>query len=331
MTDPGRAPSIYDVARHAGVSHQTVSRVLNGYAGIRDETRDRVLAALGELGYRPNRAARALATNRTHTIGVLVPATADFGPMSSLHAVERAAREMGFHALVTSTDLDEDAVRASLRFLIGQSIEALVVIAPYRVVIDELATVPPDIPTAVLQTGAAGTGDLVGVDQRAGALLAVEHLLGLGHRRIQQLTGPADFLEAGVRREAVDAALAEAGLPTLPHLSGDWTADAGYAAGTLLDPSATAVICGNDQMALGLVHALADLGRRVPHDVSIVGFDDIPESAHSLPPLTTVHQDFREVGLRAMRHLVGRIDGTPAAPEAPVAPVLVTRASTTAI
>ena len=328
MTEPGRAPSIYDVARRADVSHQTVSRVLNGYAGIRPETRDRVLAAVADLGYRPNRAARALATNRTHTIGVLVPATVDFGPMSSLHSVEQAARDEGFHALVTSARLDEESVRESLGFLVAQSIEALVVIAPYRVVIDQLASVPSDIPTVALQTGDAGDAEHVGVDQRAGARLAVEHLLELGHRRIQQLTGPADFVEAVVRRDAVDAALAEAGVATLPHLAGDWTADSGYAAGAGIDPAATAVVCGNDQMALGLVHALSDLGRRVPDDVSIVGFDDIPEAAHSLPPLTTVHQDFREVGVRAVRQLVARVLGEHPAPETAVRPRLVVREST---
>jgi DNA-binding LacI/PurR family transcriptional regulator len=331
VIEPGRTPSIYDVARRAGVSHQTVSRVLNGYAGIRPTTRDRVLVAVDELGYRPNRAARALATSRSHSIGVLVPATADFGPTSSLHSVEQAARDEGFHALVTSTRLDEESVRASLEFLVAQSIEALVVIAPYRVVIDALARVPADIPTVALQTGAAGTDDLVGVDQVAGGRLAAEHLLALGHRRIQQLTGPAEFLEAAVRRDAVEASLLAAGIAPLPHLAGDWTADSGYAAGTLVDPTATAVVCGNDQMALGLIHALADLGRRVPDDVSIIGFDDIPESAHSLPPLTTVHQDFREVGVRAVRHLVARLHGEEPGAEAPIAPTLVRRASTSAL
>jgi DNA-binding LacI/PurR family transcriptional regulator len=331
VIESGRTPSIYDVARRAGVSHQTVSRVLNGYAGIRPTTRDRVLVAVDELGYRPNRAARALATSRSHSLGVLVPATADFGPTSSLHAVEQAARDEGFHALVTSTRLDEESVRASLEFLVAQSIEALVVIAPYRVVTDGLARVPADIPTVALQTGATGTGELVGVDQVAGGRLAARHLLELGHRRIQQLTGPADFLEAAVRRDAVEATLAEAGLAPLPRLAGDWTADSGYAAGALVDPTATAIVCGNDQMALGLIHALADLGRRVPDDVSIIGFDDIPESAHSLPPLTTVHQDFREVGVRAVRHLVARLQGEEPSAEAPIVPTLVRRASTSPV
>jgi DNA-binding LacI/PurR family transcriptional regulator len=322
---------MYDVATRAGVSHQTVSRVLNDFAGIRPETRERVLAAIADLGYRPNRAARALVTSRSRAIGVLVPATADFGPMSSLHAIERAARAAGYHALITSTLVETDAVRESLQFLLDQSIEALVVIAPYRVVTDELDVVPPQIPTALLQTGDLDTAGAIAVDQGAGARLAARHLLELGHRRIQQLTGPPDYLEAVARRDAVDDELTAAGAPLLPHLTGDWTADSGYAAGSGLDPATTAVICGNDQMALGLMHALADLGRAVPGDVSVVGFDDIPESAHCLPPLTTVHQDFEEVGRRAVDDLVARIEGRVPDPAAlTVIPTLVVRSSTAA-
>jgi DNA-binding LacI/PurR family transcriptional regulator len=322
---------MYDVATRAGVSHQTVSRVLNDFAGIRPETRERVLAAIADLGYRPNRAARALVTSRSRAIGVLVPATADFGPMSSLHAIERAARAAGYHALITSTLVETDAVRESLQFLLDQSIEALVVIAPYRVVTDELDVVPPQIPTALLQTGDLETAGAIAVDQGAGARLAARHLLELGHRRIQQLTGPPDYLEAVARRDAVDDELTAAGAPLLPHLTGDWTADSGYAAGSGLDPATTAVICGNDQMALGLMHALADLRRAVPGDVSVVGFDDIPESAHCLPPLTTVHQDFEEVGRRAVDDLVARIEGRVPDPAAlTVIPTLVVRSSTAA-
>lgn len=320
---------MYDVAARAGVSHQTVSRVLNGFAGIRPGTRAKVLAAIADLNYRPNRAARALVTSRSRAIGVLMPATAEFGPVSTLHAIESAARAAGYHVLVTSTLIETDAVRASLEFLLDQSIEALVVIAPYRVVIDELAAIPDDVPTAVLQTGDTEAAGAIAVDQGAGARLATRHLLDLGHRRIQQLIGPVDFLEAVVRREAVDAELAAAGVAPLPLLHGDWTAESGYAAGSALDPRTTAVVCGNDQMALGLIHALADLGRGVPADVSVVGFDDIPESAHSLPPLTTVHQDFEEVARRAVHDLVARLEGRSGdRVERSVAPALVVRRST---
>jgi DNA-binding LacI/PurR family transcriptional regulator len=320
---------MYDVAARAGVSHQTVSRVLNGFAGIRPETRDRVESAIADLGYRPNKAARALVTSRTRAIGVLAPATTDFGPTSSLHAIERAVRDAGYHPLITSTPIEADAVRASLEFLLDQSIEALVVIAPYRVVLDELRDLHGDLPIVALQTGESADASAAGIDQVAGARLAVRHLIELGHRRIQQLAGPDAFIEAAVRRRAVDDELQAHGIPNLPTLTGDWSADSGYAAGALLDRTATAVVCGNDQMALGLIHALSDLGRRVPQGISVVGFDDIPESAHSLPPLTTVHQDFEEVGRRAVHALVARLEGRDADGESvAVVPELVVRQST---
>jgi DNA-binding LacI/PurR family transcriptional regulator len=318
---------MYDVAARSGVSHQTVSRVLNGFDGIRPETRARVEAAIRELGYRRNLAARILVTSRTRAIGVLTPATADFGPTSMLHAVERAVRTAGYQPLITSTPIDDDAVRESLEFLLDQSIEALAVVAPYRIVRDALGGLADPPPVVALQTGDAAEG--VAVDQAAGARLAAEHLVGLGHRRVQQLVGPDDFIEAEVRRDAAAAVLAGAGVAEPARLRGDWTADSGYAAAASLDPRTTAVLCGNDQMALGLVHALADRGRRLPEDVSVVGFDDIPESAHSLPPLTTVHQDFEEVGRRAVARLLALLDGAgePALGD-PVAPRLVVRAST---
>lgn len=321
---------MYDVAKLAGVSHQTVSRVLNAFAGIRPETRERVLAAISELGYRPNKAARALVTKRSRAIGVLVPATTDFGPTSTLHAIERAVRLAGYQPLVTTTSLDANAVAESLEFLLDHSIEALVSIAPYRVLLEPLAELDGGFPVVALQAGDAGDAS-AGIDQVAGARAAVQHLVDLGHRTIQQLAGPDDFLEAAVRRRTVESELARRGLRALPTLTGDWSADSGHAAGALVDPAATAVVCGNDQMALGLIHALVDLGRRVPEDVSVVGFDDIPESAHSLPPLTTVHQDFEEVGRRAVALLVHRLDGGEPPPPEPIQPSLTVRASTAAI
>jgi DNA-binding LacI/PurR family transcriptional regulator len=329
VTDPERrVPNMHDVAARAGVSHQTVSRVLNGFEGMRPETRARVEEAIRELGYRRNLAARTLATRRTRTIGVLVPATADFGPTRSLLAIERATREAGYRSLVTGTSLEVDAVRESLGFLLDQAIEALVVIAPYEVVLNEVARLDAALPVVELQTGDAAPAGSVTVDQAAGARLAVRHLLDLGHRRIQQITGPLDFLEARVRRDAVDAELRARGIAPARELPGDWTADSGYARGAELDPATTAVVCGNDQMALGLIHALADLGRAVPRDVSVVGFDDIPEAAHSLPPLTTVHQDFEAVGHLAVESLLGALEGSAAPTSHRVEPRLVERGST---
>jgi len=320
---------MYDVAEHAGVSHQTVSRVLNGFAGIRPETRERVLAAIREVGYRPNLAARTLATRRTRSIGVLAPATADFGPVSTVQAVERAIRAAGYQPLATSTPIESAAARESLELLLDQAVEAVVVVAPYRIVLDEAARAAEGLPLVLLQTGEP---DDVTVDQALGARLAVRHLVGLGHRRIQLVTGPPDFVEAGIRRDAAHDELQRTGIAPLPDVPADWTADAGYAAAVALDPGTTAVVCGNDRLALGLIHGLADRGLRVPDDVAVVGFDDIPEAAHSLPPLTTLHQDFEEVGRRAVARVLAQLEGT--APDAgadagaPIDPWLVERGST---
>lgn len=318
---------MYDVAARAGVSHQTVSRVLHDFAGIRPETRERVLAAIRDLGYRPNLAARALVARRSRAIGVIAPATADFGPVSTLQAVEQQIRAAGWQPLATTTPLDPDAVRDALALMTGRSVEALIAIAPYRVMLDELAQLPGGIPIVRLQTGAA---DDASVDQASGARMAAAHVVELGHRVVQLVTGPADFLEAGVRRAAAHDELRRAGVVVPPDLAGDWTADSGYALADAIDPRATAVVCANDQMAIGLIHGLADRGLHVPGDVSVVGFDDIPESAHTLPPLTTVHQPFDEVARRAVARAVAELEGRSAPDRPPIAPRLVARGSTAA-
>jgi DNA-binding LacI/PurR family transcriptional regulator len=319
---------MHDVAAVAGVSHQTVSRVLNEYEGIRPATRERVLAAIAELGYRRNLAARTLATGRSHSIGVLSPVLPNFGPSSSLHAVEQAAIEAGFRALVTSTSPEPAHVSEALDYLLGKSVDALVLLAQQNSVLEAVDAIAPDLPAVYLLTGGARAEWSISVDQGAGARLATEHLIGLGHRRIQHVTGDTAFMEAQLRKAAFDEHIASAGLERLPSLEGSWSADSGYEAGRRIDPRTTAVFCGNDQMAIGVLHALSDAGRRVPQDVSVVGFDDLPEGKHSLPPLTTVHQDFRGVGKIAVEVLLARLNNEHRGHTAPLAPWLVERAST---
>lgn len=329
MPKATRGPSMHDVAARAGVSHQTVSRVLNDFPGIRPATRERVLKAITELGYRRNLAARTLATGRSQAIGVIFPAAPNFGPMSSLYAIQRSVLDAGFHPLVTTAAHDPAAVLEALEFLLGRSIEALVVMAQHPGVIDVVErTVPPEFPTVFVMTGHPRADRSVAVDQIAGTRLAVEHLYALGHRRIQHIAGPIDFNEAGLRREAFAAFIAERGLEAFPDLQGDWSPESGYQAGLRIGPGVTAVVSANDQMALGAIHALTDRGLTVPDDVSIVGFDDIPESAHSLPPLTTIHQDFPGVGDHAIATLVARLRGEDVPAPAPLRPWIVRRAST---
>lgn len=331
---------MFDVAERAGVSHQTVSRVLNGHPHTADATRERVLAAIAELGYRRNVAARSLATNRSHAIGVLTPAVAQYGATSSVLALEAAARDAGWHPLVTAAAIDAEATRAALGFLLDQSIEALVVIAPHAEVIGAIRELDVRVPLVTLQATAADgpPGTVVGVDQAGAMRLAVEHLVALGHRRIRHLAGPAGFFEADERRRGAEAAIAAAGASGGASLAGDWTAASGAVAAAALDAATTAVVAANDQMALGLIAGLAELGRRVPEDVSVTGFDDIPEAAYLRPALTTVRQDFDRVGRLALEVLLRRLEATPGRGDetvdgsepapSPIPPALVVRAST---
>ncbi len=325
-----RSPTMHDVAARAGVSHQTVSRVLNGFESVRPVTRDRVLAAITELGYRRNLAARTLATNRSRAIGVLAPAVSEYGPTSTVQAIEVAARAAGYHPLVTSTTSDRESILASLGFLLDQAVEALVVIAPQQRVLVAIDELELTVPIMTLQSLRVDSATAISVDQARGARRAVQHLIVLGHRRIQHLSGPEELFEATARREAYQAAMVDAGLAALPVIVGDWTAEAGMRAATAIEPDATAVFSGNDQMALGLISGLAALGRRVPEDVSVIGFDDVPEARFYLPALTTVRQDFETIGRVAIESLIRQVEGREAIAVAPLEPELIVRASTAA-
>jgi DNA-binding LacI/PurR family transcriptional regulator len=316
-----------DVATRADVSHQTVWRVVSGVGGVRPRTRERVIAAVEELGYRPNQAARRLATNRTHAIGVLAPDVPNFGPTSTLYEVERSTREAGYQPLITIASPAESA--EAIEFLLGQGVEALVAIAPHKAILAAIAEVRSGIPISLLQTGSEEGGRGVPVNQAAGVQQVVAHLVELGHRRIQHLAGPVDFIEAEIRAEAFQAEVAARGLSELPLLRGDWSPGSGYRAAHDIDPTATAVFSANDQMAFGVLNALAERGVSVPRDLSIAGFDDVPEAAYAVPPLTTVRQDFVEVGRRAVRAIVAQLEGREPDEEPLADPPLVVRASTT--
>jgi DNA-binding LacI/PurR family transcriptional regulator len=329
MSTPTRSPraaSIRDVARIAGVSHQTVSRVLNNHVSIRDETRDRVLAAMAELQYRPSAAARALSTSRTKTIGVLASTRAQYGPARSIQAIEQAARERGY--FVTSSSVaepDEASLRDALANLFDQDIEALVVIAPQQRVFDTIADLAPRVPYITLRALGPGDASALRVDEIAGARIATRHLVELGHRSIGHLAGPRDWIEAEARMQGFLQELNAQDLPVAVPVLGDWTADFGYRAGSQLLRwrDVTAWFCSNDAMAIGLMHAARDLGLDVPGDLSIVGYDDVPEAAHLWPPLTTVRQDFAEMGRRCITTLLGEEP-----PATPMLPELVLRGST---
>jgi len=326
-----------DVARLAGVSHQTVSRVINGQDNLRPATRERVEEAIRQLGYRPNSAARALVTKRSATIGVIGSKSGFWGPSTVHRTIQAAGREAGFFvSSVNLPDLTHAAVSDAVDHLLDQSVEGIVLIAANDEAL-EVARVQEahGIPVVVVEGSLDKARWTVGVDQTAGAALATKHLLDLGHTEIVHLAGPSQWTEARARQHGWQSALHAAGLRPSAPLVGDWSADSGYDAGAelLARADVTAVFAANDQMALGLLRALWESGRSVPGDISVVGFDDIPEAAFLIPPLTTVRQDFTAVGHRAIEILQAAISG-PAAdatvPERLIRPEMVVRASTAA-
>jgi DNA-binding LacI/PurR family transcriptional regulator len=323
-----------DVGRLAGVSHQTVSRVINGSPHVRSETRQRVLAAMEELGYQPNSVARALATGRSKTLGVVSFDTTLYGPASTLYGIERAAHEAGYFIIVASLKvLERAAVMDAVNRLRVRGVDGILVIAPQEDAVEALRHAPPEVPLVAVEAGPEGAVPVVSVDQFAGAVLATRHLLDLGHRSVWHLAGPKDFIEAQQRLEGWRNALAVAGIEPPPPLFGDWSARAGYEFGCRLseDPTLTAIFAANDQMALGVLRAMQEAGREIPAQVSVVGFDDIPEAAYLMPPLTTIRQDFDEVGSRSLRLLLTAIEtGERASAGSRVQPQLIVRASTSA-
>jgi len=318
-----------DVAKRAGVSHQTVSRVINGSPQVREATRQRVLAAMQELHYRPNSAARALVTGRSRTLGVVSFDTTLYGPASTLYAVERAAHDAGYYITIVSLEaLDRASVLSAVERLRMQGVDGILVIAPLEGSGEALLALPRDIPLVAVEAGPANALPVVAVDQFAGAALATQHLLDLGHPTVAHVAGPADFLEAAQRVAGWQSTLEAAGAEVPPVLWGDWSPRSGYELAQRLIGSASAIFVANDQMALGVLRALHEAGLEIPREVSVVGFDDIPEAQYFTPPLTTVRQDFGEIGRRSVRLMLSMIESEDEAPSPPlVAPELVERSS----
>lgn len=325
-----RSPVLADVARLAGVSSQTVSRVVNGAPHISAQTRGRVEQAIQRLGYRPNAAARALARGRTGLVGVITTGASYFGPTSIQRTIEDAARaENLFVTTVNLPTLTRELLDESIEHFLRLLVEGIVIIAGQDEAVEVARQRRASVPLVLVEGDLSRAAWSVGVDQVAGARLATEHLLDLGHREILHLAGPLDWSEARARRDGWRAAMVAAGLRPLEPLPGDWSLARGYAAvDAVLASGATAVFAANDQLALGLLCALNEAGRSVPADLSLVGFDDQPEAAYATPPLTTIRQDFGSVGRRAVETLRRAIAGAPGLAQSLIQPELVVRAST---
>lgn len=323
--------SMQDVARLAGVSAQTVSRVARGEDTVRPDTTERVREAMRQLGYVPNRAAQALRSGAFNTVGVIGHKLARTGEAHIIDAVTAALRTEGFGVLLVDTlsNSAEDLIEA-LNSL-AQSVDGAVVL---RLETPSASPVPlPEtIPLVVGDFRYTDQHTAVGADQESGSREAVRHLLDLGHETVHHIAGPSTSVQAKAREEAWIATLWEQGRAVPPLERGDWSPRSGYEAGLRLleDPQVTAVFCANDEMALGFLRACHELGRRVPEDISVVGFDDIV-AEWTWPPLTSVAQDFETIGRKLVEALLPQLRGEPDEPRGVLVPArLVVRRSTAA-
>lgn len=334
VTDAAGVPTMFDVARRAGVSHQTVSRVLNDLPGVAAATRERVRAAIAELNYTPSPTARAMARRRSGAIGLIQAGRPDYGPSSAALGFNEAARAAGYAVSQASMrTLDADALTQAVHRLVLQRVEAIVLISGEREGVGVLRGIDAGVPLVVVASESSPGLHRVSFDQYAGARLATEHLVSLGHRRIVHVSGPSDSMDAAERARGFAAVLAEHGLEQREPVVGDWLPASGHAAGGRIigDGWATAVFVGNDHMSLGVLRACAEAGVSVPGALSVVGFDDLPEAAYFTPPLTTMRQDFDSLGRDIMATVVDVLRDEASAPDRTgLVPELVVRASAAA-
>lgn len=321
-----------DVARLAGVSHQTVSRVINGSRRVAPETRQRVSEAMRVLDYRPNSAARALVTGRSRMVGVICSDTTLYGPGSTLFGMAQAAYAAEYLTCVVSIpQLTRESLLLAVERLRRHGVEGVLAVAQQIEAIGALAHVPPGVPLVAVEAGPEEGVATVAIDQYGGAVTATRHLLDLGHRNVTHVAGPGHWQETQVRTAGWRDTLRAAGIQPPEPLSGDWSPGSGYGIGSRIArmDDVTAIFAANDQMALGVLRALHEVGRRVPEEVSIVGFDAIPEGAYFNPPLTTIRQDFVEIGRRGFELVRRQIEaGDREVTRAVVPTELILRAST---
>lgn len=314
---PRSRVTIRDVAAHAGVSHQTVSRVINGESSVRQTTRARVEASIAELGFQPNAIARSMARGRTSMLACIAPNLTDYTFASIIDGAETAARDHDYFLLAASAP-DESVFAALVEQLVtSRRVEGLIVLNPYAD--GRYQYLPAGFPTVL--AGARPREDAltsVSLDDVRAGEDATAHLLTLGHHAVATITGPMAEDCSQDRLVGYQTALHAAGVTPNPALivEGDWSADSGYAAFQALQQCAvppTAVFAQNDQMAFGLMRAAAEQGRAIPHDLSVIGVDNIPMAPYAAPPLTTMNQDFSEIGRRAA-HLLRTLIERPSTP-----------------
>lgn len=325
-----KAATIYDVAKLAGVSHQTVTRFLSGFEGIRPETRSRVEAALLELDYRPNSAARMLRSQRTNRIGVLADRVDQVGPARIIAGATAAARERGYLLDIVLTDGEGiPAIQAALAVVTEHRVAGITAIAQTDLMVEYLQQHAPAVPLVVDARKLAWPGGPP--SSEVAGRIAADHLLDLGHRLVGYISGPAAWLAASGRALGFVRRVRERGGEVAWIRAGDWSAGSGAAAWSALNAderAVSAIATGNDSMAIGVISAAARDGIRVPADLSVIGTDDIDESRHLLPALSTVAIDFEGEGRWMIQQLLEEVQPDTSAPGGVRPPALRARDST---
>ena len=323
--------NIYDVAKLAGVSHQTVSRVMNNHKSIRPSTKERVLKAMKELDYQPNLAARSLVTTKSNLLAFLSADNVLYGPVGMNNVMERHARHNGYLVVTLSViPGDQESLNEALASLRILQIEGLVTIALPPESLRQATDMFPDIPMVSLDTYDIANAHSVGIDNFEGGYRATKHLIDLGHKKILHVIGQSDSYEADSRRLGYLKAMEDYNLKP-STIQGDWTADTGLKLGVDINfevEGYTAIFAANDYLALGLMKALRIRGLEVPGDVSIIGFDDMPEAAYFTPALTTMRQDFKGLGEMAMDLLLAELSDSDAPAHRNLIPEIIVREST---
>lgn len=330
-----KRPTLHDVADVANVSYQTVSRVINHHPNVAETTRKRVLRAIRKLNYRPNQAAKTLATGRSHIIQLV---TYDLRYNDPLPPMLHWAKQHGYTMIISEIKPTEpkESIQEMLEDLVSRMIDGLVVFTPYPSIShQDVLSVCQGCPTVFAGIGLGVNAPSVVYDQQYGTRLAIEHLLELGHRHIAEIMGPQNHHDAQTRHETYLTVIEEHDIPPGPSVQGNFRPPSGYQAVYHLQEARqpySAILAANDRMAMGALSALRELGLRVPEDVSVIGYDDMLEAAYFTPPLTTIRQDLDLLAQQSIEYLVSIIEN----PDTPVQqrvlyPELIVRKTTQAV
>src|SRR3984893_14000291 len=303
-----------NVAALSGVSYQTVSRVINDMPAGSDRARKRVQKVMKKVGFRPNMTARQLRSRRSTTIGLVTFATGYYGPSQVLTNSEQCVKELGFGFMFSGiVEESIDEIRRAVDELCAYQVCGILIHLPLQVDLRDLKGLSRTVPFVAVDSDFGFQAPSIVIDNELGSQIATRHLIERGHKKIAYLQGPQSWRAAKLRYMGWQKEMNAAALEHGPLVQGDWSAGSGFEAVRKMLAKSwgkfTAVVVANDQMALGAIRAFQESGIRIPEDISIVGFDDIPEAGFFGPPLSTIKQDFGALGKLTVHCLVEHLNG----------------------